>query len=191
MPLFVAVDALGMLPIFIGLTSKLPASRKPAILIQSLITASIAAILFLFGGPAVLRLINITLFDFMVAGGILLLSISLTDILTGEKRRKIVNVDTIGAVPIGVPLITGPAVFTTSVLLANSYGIGITAIAVLINIFIAVVTFWFSDPIVAFLGNAGTRTFSKIASMFLAAIAVMLIRKGIEGIITEIIGNVG
>lgn len=184
-PLFVAVDALGVLPIFIGLTEGFPSPQRRSVLIQSLLTASGVALVFLATGPAALRAVGITVPDFMVAGGILLLVISLTDLLTGEKRRRLVDPTTVGAVPLGVPLISGPAVLTTSVLLADAHGMGPAATAALANIGIAGIVFWFARPITRFLGNAGTKTLSKIASLFLASIAVMLIRKGVIGIIHE------
>lgn len=185
-PLFVAVDALGVLPLFIALTGGLPPSQQRRVIIQSLITASAVALIFLATGPAVLALLNITVPDFMVAGGILLLVISLSDLLTGEKRQRIVDPETLGAVPLGVPIITGPAVLTTSVLLANVHGMTLTALALLANLGIAGILFWFAQPITRLLGNAGTMILSKIASLFLATIAVMLIRKGVIDIIMSV-----
>jgi len=183
-PLFVAVDAPGVLPIFINLTDSLTQSQKRKVLVHSLITASAVALVFLTVGPTILTALNITVSDFMVAGGILLLVISLSDLLTGEKKQRLVDPETLGAVPLGVPIITGPAVLTTSVLLANVHGITITALALLTNIGIAGIIFWFANPITRFLGNAGTMILSKIASLFLATIAVMLIRRGVIEIIT-------
>jgi len=185
-PLFVAVDALGVLPLFIGLTGGLTPSQQRRVIIQSLVTASAVALIFLAAGPAVLALLNITVPDFMVAGGILLLVISLSDLLTGEKRQRIVDPETLGAVPLGVPIITGPAVLTTSVLLANVHGMTLTALALLANLGIAGILFWFAQPITRLLGNAGTMILSKIASLFLATIAVMLIRKGVIDIIMSL-----
>ena len=188
-PLFVAVDALGVLPIFINLTDGLRFQQRRKVLIQSLITATAVAMIFLVIGPTVLKTLNITVFDFMVAGGILLLVISLGDLLTGEKRQRLVDPETLGAVPLGVPIITGPAVLTTSVLLAHVHGIAMTSLALLSNIGIAGIVFWFALPITRFLGNAGTMILSKIASLFLATIAVMLIRRGIiEIILTSLPG---
>jgi multiple antibiotic resistance protein len=183
-PLFVAVDAPGVLPIFISLTDSLTQSQQRKVLIHSLITASAVALVFLAVGPTVLAALNITVSDFMVAGGILLLVISLSDLLTGEKKQRLVDPETLGAVPLGVPIITGPAVLTTSVLLANVHGMPMTALALLFNIGIAGIIFWFANPITRFLGNAGTMILSKIASLFLATIAVMLIRRGVIEIIT-------
>jgi len=157
----------------------LSSPQQRRVIIQSLFTASAVALIFLAVGPLVLSLLNITVSDFMVAGGILLLVISLSDLLTGEKRQRIVDPETLGAVPLGVPIITGPAVLTTSVLLANVHGMPVTALALLTNLGIAGAIFWFAQPITRLLGNAGTMILSKIASLFLATIAVMLIRKGI------------
>ncbi|MGW8160763.1 MAG: MarC family protein [Desulfobulbales bacterium] len=181
-PLFVAFDALCVLPIYIGLTGDLPPTHKRRVLVQSLITASAVAFIFLVLGPTILNALNITVSDFMVAGGLMLLVISLNDLLTGEKRQRQVDPETLGAVPLGVHLITGPAVLTTSVLLANAYGIPFTAIALLLNLAIAGTIFRFAQPITRFLGHAGTMIVSKIASLFLATIAVMLIRKGVVAI---------
>ncbi len=178
-PFFVAVDAIGVLPIFIGLTEGLDSHQRRRIIFQSLITASAVAIMFLLGGPFVLALVGVGVSDFMLAGGILLLVISLSDLITGEKRQRAVDPETIGAVPIGVPLISGPAVLTTAVLLANEHGIAPASAALLVNIGIAGVVFSFAKAIERFLGNAGSKTLSKVASLFLASIAVMLIRKGI------------
>jgi multiple antibiotic resistance protein len=182
-PFFIAVDAIGVLPIYLGLTDGLSSKHKKRIIFQSLITASIVAVAFLLGGPLLLKLVGVGVSDFMVAGGVLLLVISLSDLLTGEKRQRAIDAETMGAVPIGVPLITGPAVLTTSVLLANEYGIIPTILALLANVLIVGVVFFMGSPIERFLGQTGSKTVSKVASLFLASIAVMLIRRGILEII--------
>ena len=187
-PMFVAVDALGVLPIYLGLTEGLSPSQIKKVLIQSLFTALAVAVIFIFGGPALLRLVGVGVNDFMVAGGILLLVISLSDLLTGEKRQRMVDSETLGAVPIGVPLIVGPAVLTTTVLLSDTYGLLQTTLATVLNVIIAIFIFGFSKPISGFLGEAGTKTLSKIASLFLASISIMLIRRAIIEIVKEAMG---
>jgi multiple antibiotic resistance protein len=182
-PVFVAVDAIGVLPIYLGLTDGLSSTYKKKIIFQSLITASIVAVAFLLVGPLILRLVGVGVSDFMVAGGVLLLVLSLSDLLTGQKRQQAIDAETVGAVPIGVPLITGPAVLTTSILLANEYGIISTTLALLANFLIVGVIFFMASPIERVLGQAGSRTVSKVASLFLASISVMLIRRGILEII--------
>ncbi|MBN1517046.1 MarC family protein [Candidatus Sumerlaeota bacterium] len=177
--MFVAVDAIGVLPLFVSLTEGINKAGVKAIIVQSIITASVVALVFLAFGPSLLRFLGISLPDFMIAGGILLLAISLSDLLTGEKRLRQTDPESLGAVPIGVPLITGPAVLTTCILLADIHGKPLTSLAVVVNIILAGLIFSYSDSITNFLGRTGTKTISKIASMLLAAIAVMLIRRGI------------
>jgi len=178
-PLFVAVDAIGVLPLFISLTEGMDKIQLRTVIVKSVITASTVALVFLAFGPVLLRFLGITVADFMIAGGILLLAISLSDLLTGEKKQRQTDLEGLGAVPIGVPLITGPAVLTTCILLAGIHGTLLTAIAVLANIVIAGLIFLFSNTITQSMGRTGSKTLSKVASLLLAAIAVMLIRRGI------------
>jgi len=178
-PIFVAVDAVGVLPLFMTLTRDVEDKEIPRVIYQSLITAIIVAFLFLLGGRALLNLLGITVADFMIAGGVLLFVISISDIISTEKIMMRVDPESLGSVPIGVPLITGPAVLTTSIILLDGYGFMLTSAAILINIAIAGVIFFFSKFIHGLLGKAGSKTFSKIASLLLASIAVMIVRKGI------------
>jgi multiple antibiotic resistance protein len=178
-PLFVAVDALGLLPVFMGLTQGLPRVRIRRIIGESVITAMIVALVFLFIGKGILTLLGITVADFMIAGGVLLFVLSLSDLIAAEKRRIQVDQEKVGAVPLGVPLMVGPGVLTTTILLINQYGMIPTVSATIVNIVIAGMVFWMSGSINRILGRAGTRTISKLSSLILAAIGVMMVRKGI------------
>lgn len=178
-PLFVAVDALGILPLFMGLTQGLTRSRTRRIIFESVITAMMVAMVFLFIGKGILMLLGITVADFMIAGGTLLFVISLSDLISTEKRRLQMEQEEVGAVPLGVPLIVGPGVLTTTILLINQYGLIPTVSATIVNIMIAGVVFWMAGSINRVLGTSGTKTISKLASLILAAIGVMMVRKGI------------
>jgi multiple antibiotic resistance protein len=180
--LFVAVDAIGNLPLYISMTEDVAAERRRIIIVESVITASIVAVAFVWFGPVLLRFLGISVPDFMIAGGLLLLAIALAELLTGEKRQRQADPGSLGAVPIGIPLITGPAVLTTCILLRDIHGRGITTLAVVINIILAGLTFLSAEPITRAIGRTGTKTVSKLASLLLAAIAVMLIRRGVFGI---------
>ncbi|RJR26780.1 MAG: MarC family protein [Desulfobacteraceae bacterium] len=182
-PLFVAVDAIGVLPLFLNLTEELNPLKVKRVVYQSMVTAAAVALSFLAVGTGVLRLLGITVADFMVAGGVLLFVISMSDLITTEKARKQVDPDSLGAVPLGVPLIAGPAVFTTSILLVNEYGALPTALALILNIAIAGVVFLSAGAINRLLGKAGAKTVSKIAALLLAAIAVMIVRKGVIALV--------
>lgn len=178
-PIFVAVDAIGVLPIFLSLTDGIPKARVRQVVYQSVLTAAIVALLFIAAGTWLLRLLGITISDFMVAGGLLLFAISLSDVLTTEKGRRMIDPTSLGAVPLGVPLITGPAVLATSILLLNEHGPVLVGATVVINILIAGLVFSCAPYIDRILGKSGAKAVSKVASLLLAAIAVMIVRKGI------------
>lgn len=178
-PLFVAVDAIGVLPFFISLTEGLGREKVSRIILQSTATALAVAVVFIFGGKFILDMLNITVADFMIAGGTLLFVISMNDMISTEKKHRVVDCDSVGAVPIGVPLIVGPAVLTTALLLMGQYGPWPTLLSAVLNILIAGGIFAASRSIYKVLGKAGAKTVSKIASLILAAIGVMMVRKGI------------
>lgn len=178
-PIFVAVDAIGVLPIFVGLTGDLSKKKKSVIIMHSVVTALCLAIGFIFFGKWIFKILNITIGDFMIAGGIVLFGIAIMDILSASKRRKI-PAGEVGAVPLGTPLIAGPAVLTTSLLVAGQYGVYMASLSVLLNVALAGLTFYSSNLIIEVLGERGTKVLSKIMHLLLAAIAVMLIRRGIE-----------
>ena len=178
-----AVDAVGVLPIFLTLTEELNPLKVKRVIYQSMATAAAVALSFLAVGTGVLKLLGITVADFMVAGGVLLFVISMSDLITTDKARRQVDPDSLGAVPLGVPLIAGPAVFTTSILLVNEHGVVPAALALLTNIAIAGAVFLAAGSINRLLGKAGAKTVSKIAALLLAAIAVMIVRKGITALL--------
>lgn len=177
-PVFVAVDALGVLPIFISLTEGMGKKQKKKIIMQSVVTAFSLAIVFIFLGKIIFNLLGITMGDFMIAGGVVLFSIAIIDLLNPVKKTRIPDKE-LGSVPLGIPLIVGPAVLTTSLILVDQHGILATLLSVVINVFIAGFTFYSSGVIINKIGVAGSRALSKITSLLLAAIAVMLIRKGV------------
>ena len=184
-PLFVAVDAVGFMPMFMRLTDGLDRPRVQRVIWQSLITGIGVTLVFLAIGKIVFRLLGITIADFMIAGGTLLFIISVSDIVMAEKKTGPMDPDSLGAVPVGVPMIVGPAVLTTVLLLVDAHGFLATVSAAVVNILIAGVVFWYSAPIHRGLGKAGAKAVSKLASLLLAAIAVMMVRKGIATLLSN------
>jgi multiple antibiotic resistance protein len=89
----------------------------------------------------------------------------------------------VGVFPLGTPLITGPAVLTTTLMMMDSFGIWPTFVSLAINMLIVWVTLVKADLIMKLMGSSGTRAFSKIMYILLAAIGVMMVRRGIAGIL--------
>ena len=186
-PMFFAMDPLGILAIFAGLTQGLSSGQKSKIIIQSLITATLVAVVFIFLGKIIFNFLGISMGDFMIAGGAILFCLSMVDMLSQEDSttRKPKSIE-LGAVPIGTPLIVGPAVLTMALMLMNQSGLGVALFAVLSNIIIVAVVFFLSDKLIRILGANGSRALSKVMSLLLAAIGVMMIRKGIIEIISSL-----
>ncbi len=182
-PLFFAMDPIGLVPIFVGLTQGVDPLAKRRIIIQSLFTAAAVAIGFIFLGEAIFKFLGITMGDFMVAGGAILFCLSMLD-LTGATKKTQTKMEDVGAVPIGTPLIVGPAVLTMALMLMGQHGPWPTLAAVLLNIAIVGVLFLFADFFIACIGQSGSRALSKVLALLLAAIGVMMIRRGIIEIIS-------
>ena len=182
-PLFAAIDVLGVLPIFITFTSELSAGGKKSLITQATVTALSISALFLLAGKIIFNALGITENDFRIAGGILLLITAMMNLLVSrdEEKRKPVG-DTVGVVPIGIPLIMGPAALTTILITSESYGFVSTLASIVINLLIVWIAFRNSNTIVRLIGISGTAAFAKVFSLLLAAIAVMMIRVGIQNI---------
>jgi len=181
-PIFVAMDPIGILPIYLTLTHELSKKEKHKVILQSLITAILVALSFILLGDTLFRFLGITLNDFLIAGGILLLVLAISDILSLEPVKGRISKKTIGAVPLGTPLIVGPAVLTTSLVQLGTHGLFTTLIAVILNIVIVGIILYTANFFLKLLGETGTRAVSKIINIILASIAVMMIRSGITNI---------
>ena len=183
-PIFVAVDAIGNIPLFISLVEGASKKQRHKVIIDSITTATVVAILFVFVGKWVLRFIGITIPDFQIAGGALLFVISMRLLLPGTSKMLLSDGHDkdVGVFPMGTPLITGPAVLTTTLMMLDSYGTIATFVSLILNMAIVWITLAKADLILKFIGANGTRAFSKIMYILLAAIGVMMIRKGIVGV---------
>lgn len=185
-PLFVAIDVLVPLSIFVSMTEEMTKSERKIIIRDSIFTALVVSILFIALGEAIFRVLSISSDDFKIAGGLVLLVFAISDLVRpDEKRRK--PVGKVGVVPIGVPLIVGPAVLTTTLVLVEHYGILPTVVSLILNLFIVWISFTNADRIVNFFGKGGIAGVSKIMALLLASIAIMMMRIGIENILQKYI----
>jgi multiple antibiotic resistance protein len=176
--IFVAMDVIGMLPVYFKLTERMEADERRKVVDFSVIVALAVALVFAFLGQAVFRFLGIEIADFRVAGGLVLLLISLAD-LVGKPEHESRITGSSGVVPLAVPLISGPAVLTTILLHIESYGMMIAISALLTNFAIT----WFlmrrSGAVYRLLGKDGSVVASKLVALLLAAIAVSMIRGGL------------
>ncbi len=181
-PLFVAIDVPGVIPSFIGLTQGMTLKAKRQLIIEATMTAGAVALIFLVLGKVIFRFLGITENDFRIGGGIVLLVLSVSDLLFSRETKREEG-QSVGVVPIGIPLIMGPAALTSIIIIVDSYGYWISMISLLVNLFIVWLTFRHSDFLIKIMGKSGSQAFAKVASLFMVAIAVMMIRVGMQNIL--------
>ena len=109
----------------------------------------------------------------------MLLFLAVNDLLFSKEKTRDQE-STVGVVPIGIPLIMGPAALTTIILLVDSYGYGWTIASLLVNMAIVLFVFLQAQRISKVMGKAGSRAVGKVIALFLAGIAVSMIRSGIK-----------
>ena len=183
-PLFFAIDVIGILPVYVSMTRDVFVDKRQRIVNQAAITAFMISFGFMYLGKGIFRFLGITIPDFKIAGGILLLIFAINDLLFAQRsRRRGDSVDTMGVVPIGMPLIIGPAVLTTLLLSVGTNGYNATIIALILNILIVWIIFKYSNLVIKTVGEAGATAIGKVFSLLLAAIAVEMIRLGVTEIV--------
>lgn len=178
--LFIIVDPLGNIPIFIGLTVEMKRREKRKVFNTATITGFVLLLSFAVAGNQILYIFGITLQSFMVAGGILLLILAIRILVVGEWGEIHRAPESIGAVPIAVPLLVGPGAITTTILSLQEFGIMVTVASVII-VFAAVwLILRYIEPIYSVLGKNGSVVISKVMALLIAAIAIQYIMNGLK-----------
>lgn len=177
-PLFVALDPIGLAAIFIALGAGMPEARKRRIARQGVVTGGLVALVFLFLGQGIFAAVGITVGDFQIAGGLILFILAARDLLQPIAAAPLEVPEDFGVVPLGMPLIAGPAAIATLLLLAQTVGLAVTLAALGVNLGLLALSFSQADRLVRVIRPTGLRAISKIVSLLLAAIAISLIRRG-------------
>ena len=184
--LFVIMDPLGNLPLFIGLTKGLPAREIKKNVDRSIFVAGTLLLIFLFMGLRIFDFFNVNLDSFQIAGGIILLIISMLYVFdVSIKQVKSHTADL--SVPLGTPLLTGPGVIMTTVILVKEQGTFITVIAALMTLLSSWIILVNGHLLYRTLGEHWTNVISRVMGIILAAIAVEFIRKGVLNIIGAVV----
>jgi len=178
-PLFIVLDALGTVPFLIAISEGMSRREQRKTINLSVLTAALVGLAFLFFGKAILNAMQIKVESFAIAGGIILLVLSIKYMTTGHWVDA-VKEEMIAVVPIGTPLLAGPATITTLLLLYPQFGLPMVLVAYMVNMLICWIIFLASHRIVKFLGQGGLKAISKVFSLLLAAIAVNMVIKGLS-----------
>ncbi len=183
-PIFVSIDALGSIPLFLGMTGHMDTRPRRRLVTEATLTAASVAMVFVISGKLIFSLLGITENDFRIGGGIVLVVMAVTELLFPDETRRDPEAS-VGIVPIGIPLIMGPAALTSIIIVTDTYGYLLATLSLIVNLLFVWLTFRNAIYIHKIIGNAGLRAFAKVAWLLLVAIAVMMIRVGIQNIINQ------
>lgn len=178
--LFIVVDPLGNIPIMISLTRHLSGEARRRAFNTASIVASAIAIIIVLGGQQLLYLFGIDMYSFMIAGGILLVFLSMKILVYGEWTEATTAREEVGAVPIAFPLLIGPGAITTLMVFYQTSGTIVTVISVLIVMALTRIILRFVDSIYRILGRIGAAVVARLMAIFIASIAIQFIAEGIR-----------
>ena len=178
--LFVIVDPLGNMPIFISLTSNIDVKKRKHVLNVATLTAALLLIIFALIGQQLLAFFNISLQSFMIAGGILLLIIAVRILVAGEWTEKVVYPDEVGAVPFAFPLLAGPGAITTTIVTMQTTNLLVALVSIGIVSIASWIIFRLIDRIYSILGRTGLAIIARLMAVFIAAIAIQYLITGLK-----------
>jgi multiple antibiotic resistance protein len=185
--LFVIMDPVGTVPIFLSLTSgRSSASARRAA--WQAVTVSFGVIsAFGFFGQQILAYLNISLPALQGAGGLLLLLVAL-QLLTGQEEEMTANSDTnVAMVPLGTPLLAGPGAIVATMVFSRKVDSFPEFTAVALGVVGVHVTLWlamrFSLPILRLLRESGVLLITRIAGLLLSAIAVQMVADAVRAFV--------
>ncbi len=180
--IFLAIDPIGIVPTYIALGF---AGSKEKLRI-SIIYAFFGGLLFIVVGKSILSIVGITLDDLKIAGGILLIALSIKELLSSTSYYSESDyTDSDPIVPLTVPLIVGPATLTALLVSSELYGYIATFVSFTLNLFVCYGILSYSGWIIKIMGERGVKGISKVTLLLLTAFGVSFIRRGIEGILTN------
>ena len=177
--LFIIVDPFGNIPIFMGLTEKIPDTQRKKVYNTATLVGFALLLVFAFTGQEILTIFGLSIYSFEVAGGILLLIIAIRILITGSMHENIESPESLGAVPIAIPLLVGPGAITTTIFNLQTYGSLLAILAVLIVLSLTWVILRFINGIYKFLGKTGSLVIARVMALLIAAIAVQYILTGV------------
>ncbi len=179
--IFGVMDPMGNVPLFLSLTKDKERAAKQRIARKAVWRASLILFLFVFLGNVILALFQVSIESFRITGGLIMILIGL-QILLGIKfgASDEADSDDVSVVPLATPLIAGPGMITTAVIMSKQYGYVVTLVCLGANLLLELALFYRADLILKLLGREGTLAFAKIMGLILMTIGVEFIRSTVS-----------
>ncbi|MBI2541169.1 MarC family protein [Candidatus Woesearchaeota archaeon] len=180
--LFVIMDPIGNLPVILNLTKGVPAGEIRKSIDKAVFVAGVLLFLFLFLGLRIFSFFRIDPDSFQIAGGIVLLIMGIMYVF-GSSIRYAKHNNNDFSVPIGTPLLTGPGVITTTIILVRENGTIVTVTAAFLTLVATYFILGNAAKIYRLLGEHWTNVISRVMGIILAAIAVKFITGGVLNVV--------
>ena len=189
--LFVIIDPVGLLPVFVALTQGMSDQQRRSIALRATLTATGILTLFALFGESVLNFVGISMPAFRVAGGVLLFLTALDMLFERRTKRRQnqgeevdPNEDDPSIFPIAIPLIAGPGSIATVILLVGQHP-GLDGFAAVMGVVVLVLVvmlamFMVSGVLERILGPVGINVVTRLLGMLLAALSVQFVLDGLR-----------
>ena len=180
--LWVVIDPIGSIPVFIAVTAGLSAAAQRTVAIKAIVVSAAILLFFLVGGQVLLEALDIHLAAFQIAGGIVLFLFALTMIFgeskVEEETRQInPNAGDLAIFPLAVPSIASPGAMLAVVMLTDNHRYSVaeqvfTAATMLTVLGFTLLLFFMAAPILRVIGSSGASVVSRVMGLILASVAV-------------------
>ncbi|MCD1624621.1 MarC family protein [Seohaeicola saemankumensis] len=186
--LFVIIDPIGLVPLFVALTQGMSAAARRAIGLRAVIVAAILLTIFAYAGEAVLGFVGISMPAFRIAGGILLFLTALDMLFDRRAKRREDQTDEDrpdpSVFPLAIPLIAGPGAIASMILLAGQQpglaGLGMVICVMLVVLTLVMLLFLTANLFERALGRVGINVVTRLLGMLLAALSVQFVLDGLR-----------
>ena len=183
--LIVILDPMGLMPVFLGLTSKLSRTAQRKAAFQASLVSFGVILAFAFLGQQILRALHISMEYLKLSGGVLLFLVAMELLTSSDMEQPDTGDDAVNValVPLGIPLLAGPgAIVAVMVSMAQAHTVG-SIVGVVGAVVATHVVIWlsmrFALELSRFLGTGGIMLLTKISGVLLAAIATELVMGGV------------
>jgi membrane protein, marC family len=183
--LIVILDPMGLMPVFLGLTSKLSRTAQRKAAFQASLVSFGVILAFAFLGQQILRALHISMESLKLSGGVLLFLVAMELLTSSDMEQPDTGDDAVNValVPLGIPLLAGPgAIVAVMVSMAQAHTAG-SIVGVVGAVVATHVVIWlsmrFALELSRFLGTGGIMLLTKISGVLLAAIATELVMGGV------------
>ncbi|AKC60721.1 YhgN family NAAT transporter [Blochmannia endosymbiont of Camponotus (Colobopsis) obliquus] len=182
--LFLIMDPIGNLPIFMSILKHLEPKRRQIIVIREMLIALLLMLIFLFVGEHILLFLNLHTETVSIAGGIILFLIAIKMIFPTQENNNtgLPSEEEPFLVPLAIPLVAGPSILATLLLLSHQYPhkINLLIVALLIAWGLSILILMLSNVFSQLLGNKGINALERLMGLLLVMISTQMLLDGIK-----------